>query len=305
MDRCCERRSPKRLNGRKSLPYGVAILSIWLAACAGPEPGPVEFHLTSELVARASCPFPYDDCESDLEDQAEACRRARSLAERASTSVIAIDERGSYTPVFFTFAEQCGLEPIRQPMPGLNCTPKPEGPIAEKFTDCFVQHAKQIRSTLQSPPSGKTYHLLVFIHGGLNLEQNRLERAFVDANRMLEDQAVAAEATGRLDEGEIWYPLFITWPSGGIQSYVDQRVHYNQGDYDSDFKRFSSPLYFLTDAIESVVRAPVAWVESISWFRLGLEPAVARIGDEIGCEESGPAYRCVPVRGRDDRATSN
>jgi hypothetical protein len=305
MDRCCERRSPKRLNGPKSLPYGVAILSIWLAACAGPEPGPVEFEVTSERVARASCAFPYDDCEPDLEDQAEACRRARSLAERASTSVIAIDERGSYTPVFFTFAEQCGLEPIRQPNPDPPCQPKSEGPIAEKFTDCLVKHAKEIRSRVQNPPSGKTYHLLVFIHGGLNLEQNRLERAFVDANRMLEDQGVAAEAAGRQDEGEIWYPLFITWPSGGIQSYVDQRVHYNQGDYDSAFKRFSSPLYFLSDAVESVVRAPVAWVESISWFRLGLEDSVKKIGNQIGCEQIGPNYRCVPLRGRDDRPTSD
>jgi hypothetical protein len=265
----------------------------------------VEFVVTADRVARASCALPYDHCMPDLEDQAQWCGRARDLAEKASTSVIAIDERGSYAPVFFTFAEQCAPQPVRQPMPGLNCAPKPEGPVAEKFTDCFVQHAKDIRGKLQSPPSGKRYHLLVFIHGGLNLEQNRLERAFVDANRMLKDQGVAREAPGRLDDGEIWYPLFITWPSGGIQSYVDQRVHYNQGDYDSDFKRLSSPLYFLSDAVESVVRAPVAWVESVSWFQVGQDPAVARIGNAIGCEGSGPGYRCVPLRGRDERSTSD
>jgi hypothetical protein len=190
-------------------------------------------------------------------------------------------------------------------MPGVNCEPKPEGPIAEKFTDCFVQHAKDIRQRIKSPPPGKTYHLLVFIHGGLNVEQERLERAFVDANRMLRDASVAGQAPGRLDDGELWYPLFVTWPSGGIQSYVDQRVNYNQGDYDSDFKRWSSPLYFLTDGVESVVRAPVAWAESISWFQLGQDPDVKKIGDQIGCAESGPNYRCVPVDGRDDRPTSD
>ena len=185
------------------------------------------------------------------------------LAEKASTSVIAIDERGHYTPVVFTFADECRLEPIRQPIPGLNCVPNPEGPMVEKFTDCFVEHAKAIRSQLQSPPPGKTYHLLVFVHGGLNLEQDRLERAFVDANRMLADQSAISSgtATGRLAADEIWYPLFITWPSGGFQSYFDHRVHYNQGDYGSDYKRISSPLYFLTDAVESVVRAPLAWIE--------------------------------------------
>jgi hypothetical protein len=305
MDRYCQSRAPKTLSGPNWSPCRAAVFSMWLAACAASEPGPVEFVVTADRVARASCAFPYDHCVPDLEDQAQWCGRARDLAEKASTSVIAIDERGSYAPVFFTFPEPCAPQPVRQPMPGLNCAPKPEGPVAEKFTDCFVQHAKDIRGKLQSPPSGKRYHLLVFIHGGLNLEQNRLERAFVDAHRMLEDQGVAGAAPGRLDDGEIWYPLFITWPSADIQSYVDQRVHYNQGDYDSDFKRLSSPLYFLSDAVESVVRAPVAWVESVSWFQLGQDPAVARIGNEIGCEGSGPGYRCVPLRGRDERSTSD
>jgi hypothetical protein len=268
----------------------------------------VDFAVTPERVARAACEFPYDDCARDGAPQPELCREAELLAEKARTSVIAIDERGHYSPVVFTFADACQLEPIRQPTPSVNCVPNPEGPMVEKFTDCFVQHAKVIRSRLQSPPPGKTYHLLVFVHGGLNLEQGRLERAFVDANRMLEDRSAAVSAgaaTGRLEGGEIWYPLFITWPSGGFQSYFDQRVHYNQGDYGSEYKRLSSPLYFLTDAVESVVRAPVAWIESISWFQLGRDPDVARVGDQIGCESEGSPYRCVPLGDRDDRSTSD
>jgi hypothetical protein len=285
----------------------VALLFMGLAACATPKPGPVDFAVTPERVARASCEFPYDDCAPDGARQPQLCREAAVLAEKASTSVIAIDERGHYTPVSFTFADQCGLEPIRQPTPGVNCVPQPEGPIAEKFTDCFVEHAKAIRSKLQSPPPGKTYHLLVFVHGGLNLEQERLERAFVDANRMLEDESAvdSGTVTGRLEAEEVWYPLFITWPSGGFQSYFDQRVHYNQGDYGSDYKRISGPLYFMTDAVESVVRAPVAWLESISWFQLGRDADVARIGDRIGCESGASTYHCVQLRERDDRPASD
>ncbi len=282
----------------------MAILATGLFACARPEPGPVTFEVTPQRVVRASCELPYDHCAPVPEDRAEFCGRARSLAESASASVIAINERGSYSPVVFTFPEECALKPIQQRTPDVNCEPKPEGPIAEKFTDCFVQHAKDIRSRVKNPPPGKTYHLLVFIHGGLNAEQDRLERAFVDANRMMRDAGVASDAPGGLEAGELWYPLFVTWPSGGIQSYVDQRVNYNQGDYDSAFKRWSSPLYFLTDGVESVVRAPVAWAESISWFRVGLEPEVTKIGDRIGCAESGPNYRCAPVRG-DNRAGSD
>jgi pimeloyl-ACP methyl ester carboxylesterase len=266
----------------------------------------VEFAVTPERVARASCDFPYHDCAPDGASQPESCHEAQMLAEKAGTSVIAIDERGHYTPVSFNFAKQCRLEPIRQPTPGVNCVPQPEGPIAEEFTDCFVQHAKAIRSNLQSPPPGKTYHLLVFIHGGLNLEQGRLERAFVDANRMLADRSaavIAGRAAGRLEGGEIWYPLFITWPSGGVQSYLDQRIHYNQGDYGSEYKRLMSPLYFLTDAVEAVVRAPVAWAESFSWVDLGQTPTLTHVGDAIGCEQqSKPAFVCVPVE-RDDRST--
>jgi hypothetical protein len=267
----------------------------------------VEFAVTPERVARAACDFPYDDCAPDGAGQLESCREAEALAEKASTSVIAIDERGHYTPVAFTFAEDCRREPIRQPTPDVNCPPDPRGPMAEKFTDCFVRHAKGILSKLESPPPGKTYHLLIFIHGGLNLEQDRLERAFVDANRMLADESAVDTglATGRLEADEVWYPLFITWPSGGFQSYFDQRVHYNQGDYGSDYKRISSPLYFLTDAVESVVRAPVAWIESVTWFQLGRDPDVAQIGDEIGCESGGSTYHCVPLQGRDDRPTSD
>ncbi|HSA79721.1 MAG TPA: hypothetical protein VLE23_02795, partial [Geminicoccaceae bacterium] len=119
----------------------------------------MDFAVTPERVARAACDFPYDDCAPDGARQPELCRDARALAEKASTSVIAIDERGHYTPVVFDFPDQCRLEPIRQPIPSLNCEPQPEGPMVEKFTDCFVQHAKAIRGNLQNPPPGKTYHL--------------------------------------------------------------------------------------------------------------------------------------------------
>ena len=181
----------------------------------------MDFTFTSERVARASCNFPTTICAPDGASQSALCRAAQMLAETASTSVVAIDERGHYTPLSFNFADQCGLEPIRHPMPGVNCVPNPEGPLAEKFTDCFVQHAKAIRSNLQSPPPGRAYHLLVFIHGGLNSAQGRLERAFIDANRILAERSLAeaqARAPSRSDDREIRCPLFITWPSGGIQS---------------------------------------------------------------------------------------
>ena len=296
----CESAAKLPAPGRAWPRLASALVLSGVAACASPEPGPVEFAVTAERVARAGCSFPYERCPEPAPSQ--LCADARRLAERASASVIAIDQRGHFAPVAFILPEGCAREPIRQPTPGINCEPQGEGPPVESFTDCLVEHAKQIRSRLASPPSGKRYHLLVFVHGGLNLEQGRLERAFVDANRMLAERRLAeaqVSAERRSEEEEIWYPLFVTWPSGGIQSYVDQRVHYNQGDYDSEFKRIFSPLYFLTDAVEAVVRAPVAWAESFSWVDLGQTPEVAEIGNVIGCEQS-PHFGCVPV-GRDDR----
>ena len=296
----CEAAAGLRARGRAWARLASSLLLTGVAACASPEPGPVEFAVTAERVARASCGFPYERCPAPA--PAQLCAEARRLAERASSTVIAIDQRGHFAPVAFALPDGCEPEPIRQPTPGINCETQGEGPPVEGFTDCLVKYALQIRERLASPPPGKRYHLLVFVHGGLNLLQGRLERAFVDANRMLAEQRLAeaqVKAEARSEVEEIWYPLFITWPSGGIQSYLDQRVHYNQGDYDSEFKRIFSPLYFLTDAVEAVVRAPVAWAESFSWVELGDTPAVDEIGNVIGCERS-PNFACVQV-GRDDR----
>ena len=96
---------------------GVLLLGAALAACASPEPGPVEFAITAERAAKASCRAPYEQCPQ-LDDRAQRCRQAHALAEQASTSVIAIDERGHYAPVVFTFEDGCAPELIRQPTPG-------------------------------------------------------------------------------------------------------------------------------------------------------------------------------------------
>ncbi len=293
-----------RSPGFGSLRLVTGLLLLWLAACAAPQPGPVNFEVTRARVIKADCGEPYTDCAPP----ADLCKRSRALARAASASVIAIDQRGRYAPVRFTLPDRCQKQPIQQPTPGDDCVPKRDGPPPEQFTDCFIEYAKQIRARVTDPPQGKRYHLLVFIHGGLNELDGRLERAFVDANRMLKGQGLAQAQVraGTSDQPEeVWYPLFVTWPSGGLQSYIDQRAHYNQGDYDSDFKRFASPLYFATDAVESVVRAPVAWAESISWFEAGQNQAVATIGDRIGCTEYGPSYGCEPLEGPDARSKAD
>ena len=283
---CRDRRDHPALARRRPWPR-VALLVMALAAPPPRSRARVEFAVTAERAAKASCPAPYGSCPR-LEDAASRCRQARELAAQASTSVIAIDERGHYAPVVFTFEDRCESGPIRQPTPGVDCEPQPEGLRGEQFTDCFVEQAKRIRAKVASDRR----ELLIFIHGGLNSEQNRLERAFVDANRMLADS-------------QAWYPLFVTWPSGGVQSYVDQRVHYNQGDYDSDYKRVSKPALLPHRCGRERGARPGRRAVFISGVQLGQNDAVEKIGDQIGCQGSGPSYRCVPLQGRDDRSAAD
>jgi hypothetical protein len=272
------------------------------AGCAAPEPRTAGFTVTDKLIQEAFPDLGKASGQSGAPDT--ACRSAECLAERAKNSVIAIDERGRYTPVIYHLPD--GSE-VTQPRPGSACDPDPGSPTAQ-HSQCFKAHANAIIDRLRSAPedprpSRARYHLLIFVHGGLNEEKGRLTRAFVDANRIFDDQAVddlRGPLAGRIQTGEeVWYPLFVTWPSSGPQSYLDQRIHYNQGDYNSPFKRVSSPLYFLTDAVEAIVRAPVAWAESFSWVELGENPSVTKVA-EIGCTSAKFGYHCAPV-GPDER----
>ena len=95
----CEAAAGLRAPGRAWARLASSLLLTGVAACASPEPGPVEFAVTAERVARASCGFPYERCPGPA--PAQLCAEARRLAERASSTVIAIDQRGHFAPVAF------------------------------------------------------------------------------------------------------------------------------------------------------------------------------------------------------------
>ena len=301
----CELAAKLPAPGRAWPRLASALVLSGVAACASPEPGPVEFAVTAERVARAGCGFPYERCPEPAPLAARAPTRA-DLAERASTSVIAIDQRGHYAPVAFTLPDECGREPIRQPTPGLNCEPQGEGPPVESSSPTASSSTpSRSAAGLQSPPPGKRYHLLVFVHGGLNLEQGRLERAFVDANRMLAEQSLA-EAQARAEpaarsRGDL-VPVVrhlavgrhpeLRRPAGPLQpGRLRQRL---QADLEPAL---------LPDrrGRERGARAGRLGRVDLLVRRSARTPTSREIGDEIGCEQQRPRLSLRAARGRDDR----
>jgi hypothetical protein len=60
-----------------------------------------------------------------------------------------------------------------------------------------------------------------------------------------------------LENGQV-YPIFVIWRSGAFTTYGDHLARQREGRASSTAP-LTSPLYFLTDVLASVVNAPKAW----------------------------------------------
>ena len=72
----------------------------------------------------------------------------------------------------------------------------------------------------------------------------------------------APEWTRRLEDMERYHSLFISWPSGGPDTYFDRIYRYDQGAYDNDFKSLTGFLDIFSDLATSVTGAPRAYINS-------------------------------------------
>lgn len=94
--------------------------------------------------------------------------------------------------------------------------------------------------------------LLIFIHGGLNAPHAALRRVEKDYEKIKNANA---------------YPIFLNWQTGGINAYADQIYNIRQGERVEQgpvaliaAQRAVTPVYLLTDIAETVVTAPVSWI---------------------------------------------
>ena len=87
--------------------------------------------------------------------------------------------------------------------------------------------------------------VLIYVHGGLNSKKAAFDR-------------VQSTYQTILDESDM-YPVFVNWRTGPFSSYGSHLVKIRQGEV-SETAPLTSSVYFVTDAIETVVNAPKSWI---------------------------------------------
>jgi hypothetical protein len=100
---------------------------------------------------------------------------------------------------------------------------------------------------IASPAKGETEvrKILIYIHGGLNSSSASREKADTLLSHMKADAGAVRP-----------YPIFITWPSGGLSSYGDHLWTLRQGRREPYFGPLTSPLFLISDLGRGIARAP-------------------------------------------------
>ncbi len=86
--------------------------------------------------------------------------------------------------------------------------------------------------------------VLIFIHGGLNIESTANERANIYTEHMKTDG---------------YWPVFITWPSGFFSTYLEHTFFLRQGEYWTWTGPMTSPVVLVEDLGRGVIRTPMVW----------------------------------------------
>ncbi len=93
--------------------------------------------------------------------------------------------------------------------------------------------------------------VLIYFNGGLNSADVLHEQAAVQVPRMLEDG---------------YYPIFLAWPTGALDTYLEQIAFVRNGTRHSSPQYLSAPLYLLGDIGQGLVRAPVNYLNQLQRF---------------------------------------
>jgi len=172
--------------------------------------------------------FPTGDCDT-----------SKRRMEQIKNYIITLNSKGRYEPIpLSSKSHPCGE--VSQPT--IN---------AENPTEAIKQHTSNILKALFPPDQGQTNiprNILIFIHGGLNSpEESR--------SRSIEESYLISLYKG--DGGRMYFPIFINWNSALGVTYSDQIWNIRQGKEASLIRGgLTAPLYFLSDAIQAVGRAP-------------------------------------------------
>ena len=99
------------------------------------------------------------------------------------------------------------------------------------------------------PDGGITRRLLIHVHGGLNTHDLGVEAARDKVVRML----------GETEPDDKYYPVLVTWPSGGANNYWRGLTRVRQGDEHPYWGAFTAPVFLAIDLAEGLVHLPRTW----------------------------------------------
>lgn len=229
----------------------------------------------------------------------EDCAIQKDKLKITKDYILAIGKRGKYNPLTLSL-EECPNGDVKQPA-------------------SFDLHLKAMIERIRKKnefnrdddfdcKNKTTNHLFIFIHGGLNNYEDSVGRSVRDIQEILKftppkslddknrfdalrDPSIAVGAArGRLDQCERYIPLFIVWPSDGVDTYIDDAYHYEQGEYDTNYQKYAGSLEIFSDFGETIARAPQGYSHTIRRFNKykGSE-YLNDIANKAGCENG--SYR--------------
>jgi hypothetical protein len=113
------------------------------------------------------------------------------------------------------------------------------------LTDAYDKYLDRLIQSVKTHFGTKKKNLLLFIHGGLNGQENN-------------DRASQLAKQIKSDTHNEYYPIFVNWNSALGSSYGEHLTSVRQGKTDR-WAWATSPTYLATDLGRGLIRAPVVW----------------------------------------------
>jgi pimeloyl-ACP methyl ester carboxylesterase len=106
--------------------------------------------------------------------------------------------------------------------------------------DPYTREMLNALETARVARPDKHLNVVIFVHGGLNTQLDTIKRAAALGNAM--------------PNGTV--PIFVNWQSSLLSSYADHVFRIRQGSHWPRFGWVFSPVYFASDVVRAIARAP-------------------------------------------------
>jgi hypothetical protein len=122
------------------------------------------------------------------------------------------------------------------------------------YLNDLLQNMDQVTSSFSCKAGNTTdgreqpvRRILIHVHGGLNTHESTKRNAINITNKILNES-----------EDNLYYPIFVAWPSGGLSSYWEHLFILRQGRRSMGIGMLLWLPYLVTDLARGIVRAPIS-----------------------------------------------